>query len=622
MSKQQLYINGKAVDMPTDEIKIKVESNIFSDADKIKTAHSYNIALPRTMTNDSIFALAYVPSAETGGRTTHTYLKASLYMDGVPLFVDGQAVLTSVDEKGYNINLYWGLLGVFDEIKREGLDLCDMPASIHWNEATMSPPSHWVHLEKYDDGVPEYDSGMTQNIYDNELSTEGKEEADKLPWIMPSIRASVILNKIAQVYGLSLYKTLEASERIYRIWHPLVSLNIMAKGEKLSVELDAGYELATGAKKYIDLSNAVPVSSNSNICASGFAILNNTPNFGRTFLASNRAHATSIRVYGTCDKEFKAIIGGSITRNSVYNSDSGLWEMDETIYNIDSHEFLSIEPPSYYNESYGWDRNETPQINVHATLIFDEISEIKNMGPSGVAPPYLITWNYERNYPAIGIIDYIGEILAHIGGCVVGSVTKPNNLIIATLDEIYNAEPINLDEYEVISITMTLDDVAQKNIYEHKEYNDDNSDWTAEGVIYTNDETLELERKAFTSKFKVPKGGLIRLWEVSADTDSNGKHSAKWVANGDYIAGYLSEANVLMNTGQDFASTIADYYTNYEQIINHPKEIEVVVRLSVLDLLNFDMARPVYIKQLGRKYLIKSLESDSGEKYKLTLVQI
>ena len=176
MSKQQLYINGKAVDMPTDEIKIKVESNIFSDADKIKTAHSYNIALPRTMTNDSIFALAYVPSAETGGRTTHTYLKASLYMDGVPLFVDGQAVLTSVDEKGYNINLYWGLLGVFDEIKREGLDLCDMPASIHWNEATMSPPSHWVHLEKYDDGVPEYDSGMTQNIYDNELSTEGKEE--------------------------------------------------------------------------------------------------------------------------------------------------------------------------------------------------------------------------------------------------------------------------------------------------------------------------------------------------------------------------------------------------------------------------------------------------------------
>ena len=36
MSKQQLYINDVAVDMPAEEIKLKVESNIFSDASKIK----------------------------------------------------------------------------------------------------------------------------------------------------------------------------------------------------------------------------------------------------------------------------------------------------------------------------------------------------------------------------------------------------------------------------------------------------------------------------------------------------------------------------------------------------------------------------------------------------------
>ena len=120
MRKQQLYINGKAVDMPADEIKIKVESNIFNDADKIKTAHSYNIALPRTMTNDSIFLDAFVPSADTGGKSTHRYLTASLHVDGVPLFSNGRAVLTSVDDKGYNLTLLWGILGVFDEIQWHG----------------------------------------------------------------------------------------------------------------------------------------------------------------------------------------------------------------------------------------------------------------------------------------------------------------------------------------------------------------------------------------------------------------------------------------------------------------------------------------------------------------------
>ena len=100
MSKQQLYINGNVVDMPNEAVKIKVESNLFSDASKLMTAHSYNIALPRTINNDAIFANAFVPAADTGGNTTHRYLSASLYMDGVPLFERGQAVLESVDEKG------------------------------------------------------------------------------------------------------------------------------------------------------------------------------------------------------------------------------------------------------------------------------------------------------------------------------------------------------------------------------------------------------------------------------------------------------------------------------------------------------------------------------------------
>ena len=202
MSKQQLYINGNVVDMPNEAVKIKVESNLFSDASKLMTAHSYNIALPRTMTNDSIFANAFVPAADTGGKTTHKYLKASLHMDGVPLFTDGKAVVTSVEDKGYNLTLLWGLVAIFDEIKREGLNLCDLPLSSHWDDATMSPLTEWLQLPQYDAQVPQYHSGMTSEIY-NTLDDESKTLANSKPWILPSVAATTILNKIRQVYMLT-----------------------------------------------------------------------------------------------------------------------------------------------------------------------------------------------------------------------------------------------------------------------------------------------------------------------------------------------------------------------------------------------------------------------------------
>ena len=77
-----------------------------------------------------------------------------------------------------------------------------------------------------------------------------------------------------------------------------------------------------------------------------------------------------------------------------------------------------------------------------------------------------------------------------------------------------------------------------------------------------------------------------------------------------------------MNINQDFAGAIADYYTNYEKIVNRPKAVEVTVRMLLTELLSLSLARPVHVKQLNRNYLITSIESNKNEQYKLKLVQI
>ena len=107
--------------------------------------------------------------------------------------------------------------------------------------------------------------------------------------------------------------------------------------------------------------------------------------------------------------------------------------------------------------------------------------------------------------------------------------------------------------------------------------------------------------------------GKVLLWKVDGE-------KASWNNAGDYIAGNLD--GTIANLGQDFMSTIDLYYQSYEQIVKYPKVIEAIVRLSVLDLIAFDFAKPVYITQLNRSYLVKTLETDSGDNYKLTLVQI
>ena len=613
MSKQQLYINGVAVDMPTEEIKIKVESNFFSDAGKIKTAHSYTAALPRTLRNDAIFALAYVVGADTGGVSTHRYLDASLFMDGVPLFQGGRAVLTSVDDKGYNVSLYWGLLGIFDEIKAEGLDLCDLPMSARWDEATMAT---WIaSLPQWDNDVhnyPQYTSGMTSNEY-TRLDDDSKALADKTPWLLPSVQAWTILRKIQQVYGITIATSGEAYSRINLLCHPLTGRRVLAKDETLSFIL-LGASHVTGNRKWITISHDITQKSNDNIFADAVEYRVGSTGAGIIY-AKKKLTAKTIRIVGQCDKGFKIVLNMSNNEQVHYaqqDSSTGMWSIDHTFYDVTAEpntRFIDLIPADQTSD-YSWSMSETPVINVEINVTINSIDDAE-VGDK---------WCWERNYPDMGVIAYINEILAHIGGFIVGSVNKPNSIYISTFDEVMQAQPQSCQLQGVNTITMTLGQQAQKNNYTHKVNEDDGGEYYADGVIYTNDETLALERKAFDSKFKVPIRGIVRLWEIEKFAGNDNKNLAKWVANGDYIAHNFD--GYIMNLNQDFTSVIADYYTNFEKIVAVPKVVEAVVRLSVVDLLNFNLGRPVYVSQLAASFIVIEIDSDGGDQYTLKLAKI
>ena len=611
MNNQQLYINDVAVDMPSDSIKIKVASNLLADVDKVMTAHSYSIHLPRTMNNDNVFALAYVAGASTGNISTHCYLKASLYIDGIPLFEGGKAVLNEVDDDGYNLNLYWGLIDVFDEIKREGLQLCDLPLSSHWNEQTMAT---WGTLTKWylGDNPPVYSGGMNDAIYAT-LDDDSKAEADTKPWTMPFVFASSIMSKISAVYGLTFDYSTEFQNRMANLVHPLTTLKTICKGEKLTFEIGAQWFYGSNGKKYLTMSiprnanngrflqNAVEVTTNS---------MGEVEIYPRT-----KINVKSIKITNaTCDIRWFAIVqyASDQTVYATQNTQTGYWEM--------SHEWRDVVCETHYpivtiGTDLPWSSSDTPDFNIRFDIEIDEIGDV----------PIGNNYCLERNYPDLKVMDYISELLAHCGGCIVGKTTKQTSLRITTLDEVMNANSANYDCYGVRSITMSLDDLARRNIYSHKANDDDSGeglpDYEASGMIETNDETIELERDAYKSSFKVPRQNLIKLWKVEKKDDSD-KYKATWNSPGNYIAGYDSTSVKVANTGQDFQSIIDAYYTNYSQLVYRPKAVELDVRLNALDLINFSFEHPIYIPQLAKSYIATSIESEKGEQYKLKLIQI
>ncbi len=637
---QQLYINGVAVDMPADEIKIKVASNILADVTKVMTAHSYSVTLPRTMANDNALALAYVVDADTAGKSTHRYLPASLYVDGVPLFVDGRAVLNSVDEKGYSLNLFWGLLDVFDEIKRENLKLCDLPLSEHWDETW----GEWWTLQR-NNGV-NYRSGMTEEIYD-ELDDESKVVATRHPWQSPYTTAKAILDKVAQVYGITFTYDPTIYLRLVKLTHPLTSLNIKCKDEVVTchfVSVDVDLPDAFHTRRLV-WGWADPKSDNPTIADEVIytRMMTSSPEgviyvpeytigkvaFGKYRVYGSANHDFAVRFHAEWVNAAAVTIGnapepyewgdGTVDDTWVVNArdnGDGTWTVDVNFYNVSYQgtlPFLEL----MGNERY-WPEGVTP---IHDIKCDFELADTED---ARVGDQY----SHVRNYPAVGIMDYLKEIMAHTGACIVGSVAKPDSIHFAAIDEILAKEPQRLQSLGVTSIGMTIDDVARKNVYTHVENDDDNLPYTAEGVIYCDNETLEAEKTAFESKFKVPRLDYFKQWEVEIITDIDEeeenppRYKCKWNKAGDYICGFDLATLGLKNTGQDFATIIAECYANYVELVTRPKVVEVQARLGILDLLEFDLSRPVYIEQLASAFIVVDIATEKYDTYKLRLVKI
>jgi len=63
-------------------------------------------------------------------------------------------------------------------------------------------------------------------------------------------------------------------------------------------------------------------------------------------------------------------------------------------------------------------------------------------------------------------------------------------------------------------------------------------------------------------------------------------------------------------------------FVSYQQIILHPKVIEITVYLSDLEIYQLDLMIPVYLEQTGNHYIILELQVNANNTAKAKLIQM
>lgn len=166
-----------------------------------------------------------------------------------------------------------------------------------------------------------------------------------------------------------------------------------------------------------------------------------------------------------------------------------------------------------------------------------------------------------------------------------------------------------------------LDGTAQKNYFRYAEADYyDNTQY--QGVLNTQDETIDAEAEYCKSDFAICPDNKIPVWTIN--------DGGEWDFAGDTIPPSLLYSYpvliVFRYTGYysilKWSSRLSEWYNQYAKIIRKPVVLKAEFVLTTYDLFSLDMTIPVYLKQTGHYYLIRKLTTKSGGVADAELIQL
>lgn len=259
------------------------------------------------------------------------------------------------------------------------------------------------------------------------------------------------------------------------------------------------------------------------------------------------------------------------------------------------------------------------------------------------------------NLPEIKILDLLKYVAFMTG--TYPQMVKGDSVTFIPIETVWNNKTNSVDwSHKLIhhdkhrkpaEVQYRLDGWAKRNIYKYKD-NDEVKKGVSDGVIEIADDTLDTERNAYEFPFYASRYNNIPVYGLDDEITEQEADNLLFPSSpqtDDPLTGNAATPRIMYRgffniiNPQDetqsidlcmavfsqklYAQTSLDAY--YKQYIESLKHIHIIieqVRLTDVELTQFDERKPIYLAQYGRYYAVLKIESNKANIAKVTMFEL
>lgn len=642
---QQLFIDGVLADISQNvSVALALKSNLLGDVSKILSNHTYTFNIPATARNRRLVGCSDTLAVQTA--FPYQYHRADYYRDGVPIIQGGRLVLLSVGED-IECMVTWGVSSALSALVQSGASLKDIESddTITYNEI----PAYTLWGNFIAD--TNYNAFYARCDYHAPLEDEEQEKkAAQRGWnattyIRPVVRVPWLLQKIQSQYNVSLVFGQEQQDVLQRLCIPLVEDSPSALTEDTSV-MTLGTPSSSGAVDVypftMDNTGGIFSSYTNNI-----AYVGTTKTITLSFniqMQTNVAWASAlcaanhiqVRVYTGSDYEDPDDLQQTFTIIEMEGDNAVVQAKGEIDVALSSGQGISI---LVVAKNALW--------RVPVTISGKEVTAYNQSEHVQFGSQYPIA----SNLPDIKVVDFIKTICALLG--VWCKQPSGNTLEFVPYDRVRDNKNYAIDWTGIVVPTYyderprnteyRVDEWAQKNWLKYKD--EEKYEGQADASIDVADETLEQERELFVLPFAasmVNRVGManVPIWKLSnyeqlmVGEDTLPTYSIEkcepriLMARPTRTSRYVGDSDPnnravqLSMDGMRFADVITAFYSALASFLNTARVVTERVRMTDVELLQFDETIPVYLGQYGCTFAVLEIKADSNGTAEVKLLKI
>lgn len=611
---EQIYINGYLMDQNEGKsISLVFQSPYFTDIDSIVSNRTSSVELPKTANN--LAAIDYAHLTSTDGLFEYNKHKVIYKRDGVQLF-SGTATLLSVTPTSLKFSFVWGNVSVFKSLLDAKLRDLQTDAEADYVIYGMEGVNASANKDYFPDEWKSYNKWGDNCIGGS---------------IQPIMPVSKIMDRIKSKFGVDI--SFSSGKQLFDNYYiPLTYRNADDKGRiQQGVKFNGS---GTKSQKSQDVSGyGLYYTRLTSVVAGDFYNENgiiDTSDFGQIkvkfckgfSISRPRTQSWSAGFFvGTVNDSgqyYQRIKSPKYTRTSDASGNYVYTITEDCIITLDkqySNIVIAI------SDSGG--EAKTPEILATSEIyVYDGALEELEFGKGSLYPLY-------SNLPDWSVSQLIKNLMKLEGVFAYSSDDK--TIHFTTIGDLYSNRKVALDWSDKLmdidngptERSTSFNNLAKKNWCKYAE-----DDFVAphfDGYIRFNGVDIEEENDLITLDFaptqnNVDNQDIIECWSKQGEDATEWNEVTPRILHLTYSKD--ADKKVVSFSGLDWRTILNNRYNNYQNVVEYPRTIKANVRFSLYDLLQLNMAVPIYAKQWGHYYAITKLTTKDKGVAEVELLQL